>query len=127
MDQEQEEYLESGTNRLEYVRDDIINQGQPDDMMFELLQILTEEVLVPEVGRYYTFIYQPKTSRIRYDEHPLIACVGIFRWGIRGINYHWGTFRNYSWEEVIGKFHVVYPLELNDARAIPYQKFETSR
>ena len=36
MDQEQEEYLESGTNRLEYVRDDIINQGQPDDMMFEL-------------------------------------------------------------------------------------------
>ncbi len=57
MDQEQEEYLESGTNRLEYVRDDIINQGQPDDMMFELLQILTEEVLVPEVGRYYTFIY----------------------------------------------------------------------
>jgi len=126
---EQEEYLESDTNRLEYVVDDIINLPDADDRMLALTEVLREVEVVPDVGRYYTFIYQPKTPRIEYDQFPLIACIGLFKWGFRGINYHWAArggepYRNYTWQEVIGNLHVVYPLELNDARSIPYQSFK---
>jgi len=126
---EQEEYLESDTNRLEYVVDDIINLPDADDRMLALTEVLREVEVVPDVGRYYTFIYKPKTPRIEYDQFPLIACIGLFKWGFRGINYHWAArggepYRNYTWQEVIGNLHVVYPLELNDARSIPYQSFK---
>lgn len=120
---EQEEYLESAENRLEYVVDDIINKSNADDRMISLLEVLTETEVVPDVGRYYTFVYQPKTSKIKYDQNPLIACVSVDKWGFRGLNYHWGKFRNYTWNEVIGNLHLIYPLELRDARSIPYQHF----
>ena len=69
-------------NRLEYVVDDIINKSSADDMV-ALLEVLTETEVVPDVGRYYTFVYQPKTPRIKYDQNPLIACVSVDRWGFR--------------------------------------------
>ena len=126
---EQEEYLKTDTNRLEYVVDDIINQLTPDDRMLALLGALPEVEVVPDVGRYYTFIYTPKTPRIEYDEFPLVACIGIYKWGFKGINYHWAAigqdpFRNYTWNEVQSNLHVIYPLELNDTRSIPYQNFK---
>ena len=120
---EQEEYLENAENRLEYVVDDIINKTTADDRMIALLEVLEETEVVPDVGRYYTFVYAPKTPRIRYDQNTLIACVSVDRWGFKGLNYHWGKFRNYSWNEVIGNLHVIYPLELRDARSIPIQYF----
>tara|TARA_B100001939_G_scaffold344179_1_gene358146 strand:+ start:1742 stop:2047 length:306 start_codon:yes stop_codon:yes gene_type:complete len=98
----------------------------PDDMMLEIISTLKETTPVPDVGRYYTFIYKPKTPEIRYDEYPLIACVGLYKWGFRGINYHWGDFRNYDWMEVVGNLHLIYPLELSDMRSIPYQKIQYS-
>ena len=126
---EQEEYLESETNRLEYIVDDIINEMTPDDRMLALMGALTEVEVVPDVGRYYTFIYQPKKPSSENDEFPLIACIGLFRWGFRGINYHWAArgadpFRNYTWQEMKSNLHLVYPLEVNDARSIPYQSFK---
>tara|TARA_R110002020_G_scaffold9710_10_gene38074 strand:+ start:1682 stop:2059 length:378 start_codon:yes stop_codon:yes gene_type:complete len=120
---EQEEYLENAENRLEYVVDDIINKTTADDRMIALLEVLEETEVVPDVGRYYTFVYAPKTPRIRYDQNPLIACVSVDRWGFKGLNYHWGKLRNYTWNEVIGNLHVIYPLELRDARSIPIQYF----
>jgi hypothetical protein len=124
MDKEQEEYLRNETDRTEKLIDILSGTTDPDDMMLTIIETLTDTVVVPDVGRYYTFIYKPITPRIEYDEHPLIACVGLFRWGFRGINYHWGDYRNYRWTEVIGNLHVVYPMELEDLRSIPYQKFE---
>jgi|TARA_B100001142_G_scaffold72428_1_gene73188 hypothetical protein len=126
---EQEEYLKNDTNRLEYVVDDIINELTPDDRMLALLGALPEVEVVPDVGRYYTFIYTPKTPRIQYDEFPLIACIDVLEWGFKGINYHWAAtgqnpFRNYTWDEVQSNLHVIYPLELNDTRSIPYQNFK---
>ena len=50
---EQEEYLGSDTNRLEYVVDDIINQPTADDRMLALIEVLPEVEVVPDVGRYY--------------------------------------------------------------------------
>ena len=121
---EQEEYQEDQRNRLEYNVDYIINLEDADDRMLAVTEILTETEIIPELGRYYTFIYAPKTPRIRYDQFPLIACVGLFQWGFRGYNFHWPAFRNYTWEEVVGYLHTAYPLEMNDLRSIPYQNFQ---
>tara|TARA_E500000318_G_scaffold83005_1_gene78520 strand:+ start:11497 stop:11829 length:333 start_codon:yes stop_codon:yes gene_type:complete len=104
--------------------DQCIKLNNPDDMMLLIIETLEETEIIPEVGRYYTFIYKPKTNRIRYDEFPLVAVTNVERWGFRGVNYHWGDFRNYTWQEVQGFLHVVYPLELNDLRSIPYQNFK---
>ena len=121
---EQEEYLEDQRNRLERDVSDIIALYDADDRMLAVTEILTETEVVPDVGKYYTFIYAPKTPRIRYDQFPLIACVGIFKWGFRGYNFHWPAFRNYTWEEVVGYLHTAYPLEMPDLRSIPYQNFQ---
>ena len=121
---EQEEYLEEQRNRLERDVSNIIALDDADDRMLAVTEILTETEVVPDVGRYYTFIYAPKTPRIRYDQFPLIACVGLFQWGFRGYNFHWPAFRNYTWEEVVGYLHTAYPLEMNDLRSIPYQNFQ---
>jgi len=120
-----EGYVESKLNRLEHVVSDIIAMEDPDDMMLAVTETLSETEVVPDVGKYYTFIYAPKTPRIRYDQFPLIACVDLFRWGFRGMNYHWGgDFRNYTWNEVLGQLHVAYPMEMEDLRSIPYQNFK---
>ena len=121
---EQEEYLEDQRNRLERDVSNIIALDDADDRMLAVTEILTETEVVPDVGRYYTFIYAPKTPRIRYDQFPLIACVHIEKWGFRGYNFHWPAFRNYTWEEVVGYLHTAYPLEMNDLRSIPYQNFQ---
>ena len=124
MDPEQKEYLANTENRLENVVSDIIAMSDSDDRMMAIMETLNDTVVtVPDVGRYYTFIYDPKTPRIRYDEFPLIACTGLFRWGFRGINYHWPGFRNYDWQQSIGNLYQAYPLEINDLRSIPYQRF----
>jgi len=121
---EQEEYLEDQRNRLERVVDDIIGMDDADERMLAVTEILKETEVIPDVGKYYTFIYSPKTPRIRYDQFPLIACVHIEKWGFRGMNYHWPAFRNYTWEEVVGYLHIAYPLEMPDLRSIPYQNFK---
>ena len=121
---EQEEYLEDQRNRLEYNVDNIINLEDADDRMLAVTEILTETEIIPSIGRFYTFIYAPKTPRIRYDQFPLIACTDVQRWGFRVYNVHWPDFRNYTWEEVIGYLHVAYPLEMPDLSSIPYQNFK---
>ena len=121
---EQEEYLEDQRNRLERDVSNIIALEDADDRMLAVTEILTETEVIPSIGRFYTFIYAPKTPRIRYDQFPLIACTDLQQWGFRGYNFHWPDFRNYTWEEVVGYLHVAYPLEMPDLRSIPYQNFK---
>jgi len=124
MNEEQLQYLETKTNRFpESEVNRIKSLSSEDDMMLEITEILTETDIVPSTGRYYTFIYLAKTPRVEYDQFPLIACTDVQKWGFRGLNYHWGEFRNYTWEEVPGYLHVVYPMELKTLRSIPYQRF----
>ena len=120
----QEDYLKSDNDRLAGgAANDIANMGDPDDMMLALMGVLTDTEVAPTVGRYYTFIYKADTPEILYDQFPLIACVGVYPWGFRGLNYHWGEFRNYTWEELQSFLYLIYPNELEEARSIPYQKF----
>jgi hypothetical protein len=112
-------------SRINGLVDDVRILKTPDRMMEAILTLLTDTVMpIPQVGCYYTFSYKAKTPRVRYDSNPLIACTGIYQWGFTGINYHWGDFRNYAWEELVTNPFLVYPSELEDLRSIPYQNYK---
>ena len=99
------------------------NTTDPEEIMLLIMEIFTIEVLYPEPGKFYTFVYNAKTPNETYDQHPLIACMELFRWGFRGLNFHWQNYRNYTWEEVSGKLHVVEYQELDELLALQYGKF----
>ena len=109
-------------DRIAEISNNLIGLQSPDDLMIEILEALSETETVPEAGNYYTFVYQPKTSGIKYDEFPLVAVTDVFNWGFRGFNYHWGNVRQYTWEEVIGNLHTVTSNEIQSLRSIAYGK-----
>jgi hypothetical protein len=119
----------SSTARIKELKKKIkaANTKDPEDLMLIIIDVFREEVLVPEPGNLYTFIYNPKTPNIEYDQHPLIACTDLQKWGFRGINFHWRKYRNYTWEEVAGKLHVVHPNELDELIALNYGKFRLNK
>jgi len=108
-------------------RIDTAQTSDPEDLMVIIMETLKEEVLYPEPGKFYTFVYSPKTPDIEYDQHPLIACTSLERWGFKAINFHWREGRQYTWEEVIGKLHVVKYEELDEMLNIPYAKFRLNK
>ena len=119
----------SSTARIKELKKKVraANTKDPEDLMLIIIDVFREEVLVPEPGNLYTFIYNPKTPNIEYDQHPLIACTDLQKWGFRGINFHWRKYRNYTWEEVAGKLHVVHPNELDELIALNYGKFRLNK
>tara|TARA_B100000427_G_C15480148_1_gene582557 strand:- start:896 stop:1276 length:381 start_codon:yes stop_codon:yes gene_type:complete len=114
---------ENQRNRIRSVIGNVIGTEDPDDLMLELMDVIGNTVTpTPDVGKYYVFIYLPKTPNIQYDAHPLVAVTDIFRWGFKGFNYHWGQMRQYTWNEIVGQVYEIYPEELADAREIPFGK-----
>ena len=123
---DQEVNLESNpTARVEELKARVLkeNVNDPEDIMLLIMEIFTIQEIVPEAGKFYTFIYNAKTPNISYDQHPLIACVEVFRWGFKGLNFHWQNYRNYTWEELPGQLHVVEFQELDELLALQYGKF----
>ena len=112
-------------NRIEEFLADLNNRtNDPEDMMLEIMEVLNETVTpIPEPGKFYTFVYNAKTPNITYDQHPLIACMELYQWGFRGLNFHWQKYRNYTWEELAGQLYIVEWDELESHLAIPYGKF----
>ena len=109
-------------NRFE---DNQINNStnDPEEMMMQIMDLLSGTVTpIPDVGGFYTFIYNAKTPNIRYDQHPLIACTEVMRWGFRGINLHLRKSRQYTWDEVAGQLYIVEYDEVDDLMKIPYRK-----
>tara|TARA_B100001093_G_C26247654_1_gene767189 strand:- start:201 stop:581 length:381 start_codon:yes stop_codon:yes gene_type:complete len=110
-------------NRVRSVVYGMIGTEDPDDLMIELMEALGDTVTpVPDVGKYYVFVYNPKTSGIQYDQNPLVAVTDVFRWGFRGINFHWNGYRQYTWNEVAGQLYEVRSEELADVRELPFAK-----
>jgi len=95
----------------------------PEDIMMLIMELFTEKTWIPEAGKFYTFVYNPKTPDIEYDQHPLIACTEVQKWGFKAINFHWRETRNYTWEELAGQLHVVKYEELDELVALQYGKF----
>ena len=112
-------------NRISASLSELNNQtNDPEEMMLEIMDALNDTVTpIPDVGNFYTFVYNAKTPGEQYDQHPLIACTSLERWGFRGLNFHWQKYRNYTWGELAGQLYIVKQNELDDLLAIPYAKF----
>jgi len=124
------QYVDTSTTaRVKELKKRISESGtnDPEDLMLIIMELFTEEVLYPEPGKFYTFIYNPKTPGIEYDQHPLIACTSLERWGFKAINFHWQQGRQYTWNEVAGKLHTIKFNELDELLAIPYAKFRLNK
>ena len=110
-------------SRIRSIRDNLLGTEDADDLMLEIISVLTEGGKVPEPGEFYVFVYNPKTPGIRYDQNPLVAVTETLPWGFRGLNFHWGEPRQYTWSEIAGGLYKVNNDELNDLDAIPFAKF----
>ena len=125
LDQKEQRPPTVNDNRIEAIKDQLTSSDS-EDLMLQIMQALNNTVeAIPTVGKYYTFVYNAKTAGKQYDQHPLIACTDLFRWGFRGINFHWQSSRNYTWEELTGQVYMVKSIELDDLLSIPYAKFIT--
>jgi hypothetical protein len=123
------QYVGTGTARTKLLQRRIAEEDavDPEDIMMLIMEVFKDEVLYPEPGKFYTFLYKPKTPNIEYDQHPLIACTSLERWGFKGLNFHWRQGRQYTWEEVLGKLHVVKYEELDELLALQYGKFRLNK
>ena len=119
-----EEQIEEDNRIREYLSDLNNRTNDPEEMMLEIMDVLNTTVTpIPDPGNFYTFVYNAKTPGETYDQHPLIACMELFPWGFRGLNFHWQKYRNYTWEELAGQLYIVQRNELDDLLNIPYAKF----
>ena len=127
LNQKEQRPPEVNDNRIEAIKDKLTS-SDPEDLMLEIMDALSNTVeAIPTVGNYYTFVYNAKTAGKQYDQHPLIACTDLFRWGFRGINFHWQSPRNYTWGEVVGQLYAVRSQELDDLLSLQYGKFLINR
>ena len=118
--------MEEDNRVREYLSDLNNRTNDPEEMMMEIMEVLNDTVTpIPEVGKFYTFVYNAKTPNITYDQHPLIACTDLQSWGFKGLNFHWRQSRNYTWEELAGQLYIVDYDELDDLLRFPYGKFIT--
>ena len=120
-DEDEERYA----NRIEPIKEELESAvNSPEEMMMIIMQALNDTVTpIPEVGQFYTFVYNAKTPDITYDQHPLIPFTDLQAWGFKGLNYHWRQSRNYTWEELAGQLYIVQYNELDDLLNFPYGKF----
>ena len=111
-------------NRIRAVSDNLIGNEDPDDVIVELLEVLTEGPKSVQAGKMYIFVYNAKTNQLRYDQNPFVAVTDVFQWGFRGINLHWGESRQYTWGEVAGGMYEVYSSEVKDLQMLPFANFK---
>ena len=115
-------------NRIEPIKQYLESTNDPEDLMLMIMEALNDTVTpIPDVGKFYTFVYRAKTPDLQYDQHPLIACTSLEQWGFKGINYHWNESRNYTWNELTGQLYIVDWNELDDLLAVPYAKYILNR
>ncbi len=107
-------------SRISVLLKKLIGTENADDLMIEIISILTESKDPPKVGKFYIFVYNAKTPNMRYDQNPLVAITNVYDWGFRGINYHWGEVRQYTWDEVAGGMYEVTKEEVEELKRIPF-------
>lgn len=116
--------IQTSSTKVSQLRKALAIEGAEDAdlIMMNILQIFNETDLIPDSGKFYTFVYQAKTPELEYDEHPLVAVTEVFRWGFKGYNYHWRQVRQYTWAEIVGSLHVVRENEVRYLSSLPYGK-----
>ena len=93
-----------------------------EDIMNVILDVFKDTSSPPIPGKYFTFRYFAKTPRLLYDQHPLIACLGVYEWGFRGLNFHLNKERNYTWPEVNSGLLMVENDEISYMKTVRYSK-----
>ena len=79
-------------SRIAPLVNDILGTEDADDLMIEIMDVLGDSIAsIPEVGKIYVFVYQPKTQGLRYDQNPLVAVTNIFEWGFQGYQLSLGS------------------------------------
>jgi hypothetical protein len=117
--------IQNQSGRVSQLKRKIRDMYNPDDIMLSIIEVFTHSEFIPDVGNYYTFIYLAKSPDITYDQYPLVAVTSVERWGFKALNYHWNEFKNYTWQEVAGRMHLIEPNEIEYLRSLPYAKFIT--
>ena len=111
-------------SRIAALVGNFIGSETADELLVEIMGALSDSAgSVPEVGKIYVFAYQPSTPGIRYDQNPLVAVTSVYEWGFKGINFHWGQSRQYTFQEVASQLYQVTNEELKDLNTIPFAKF----
>ena len=111
-------------SRIASLVGNLIGSESADELLVEIMGALSDSaVSIPEVGKIYVFAYQPSTPGIRYDQNPLVAVTSVYEWGFKGINFHWGQSRQYTFQEVASQLYQVTNKELQDQNTIPFAKF----
>ena len=100
--------------------------GSPEYNMQLLLRNLGPPEIVPKPDKYYVFVYKAKTKGVQYDQHPLIACTSVYKWGFTGFNFHWEDYRRYSWAEVLSNLYEIKEDELNAMETYPIARSKTA-
>lgn len=135
LSRQREKLKQQKDRRINLLKKTLDGISDPEDKMLEIMKVLTEMEIIPDPGNYYTFVYRAKTVKdkdkqypgmptdeIYYDQHPLVAVMEIKPWGFKGLNFHWGKMRNYTWDEVLGQLHLIYPHEIDYFRSLNYTK-----
>ena len=99
--------------------------SSPVKNMASLMDVL-DSTIVPDVDKYYVFVYKAKTRGIMYDAHPFVVVTGVFPWGFSGYNFHWDQPRRYSWNEVVSNLYVVTDEELTSVSNYPIANIKSS-
>jgi hypothetical protein len=118
--------IKTSSPRVSELKRRVSGLTDSESIMMEIMDVFRDTEFIPDVGKYYTFIYIPKTQGIDFDQFPLIACIEVQRWGFKGLNFHWGTVRNYTWLEVAGKLHTIKNNEIDYLRSLRYARFMKS-
>ncbi len=101
-------------------------KGSPEYNMKLLIPRLGNGGIIPQPDKYYVFVYKAKTRGIQYDQHPFIVCTGVYNWGFVGVNFHWGSYRRYSWREVLSNIYEVYEDEIEDMQKYKIARFKVA-
>ena len=112
-------------NRIAPLVKKLIGTETSDDLMIELMNVLTEIRTPPIPGSFYIFVYNAKTPGMKYDQNPLVAVTDVYKWGFKGINFHWNETRQYTWDEVAGGLYEVYQEEILDLKRLPFSNIRT--
>jgi hypothetical protein len=85
-------------NRIRPILEDLRRISSPDKKMNMIMEAIesTNRGMVPQAGKYYTFIYYAETPKLLYDKHPLIKAGDLTSKGFRGFNYHLGSIKQYN-------------------------------
>ena len=63
-------------NRISPVLDRLIGIEDPDGLMTEITEVVSDTAATPQAGQFFLFSYQPSSSG-RYDANPLVAIEGV--------------------------------------------------